>query len=137
MLQRDGNLKATVIDNITAKTIENEANKNIVLGSVVMSDEWKSYRVLRKRYQHRNVNHSRHKYVIDDVSTNSIESFWATFKRGLKGVYHIMSKKHLSRYVNEFVFRYNLRKKNRSLLFDDLLINTNTRLTYKRLVGAC
>jgi transposase-like protein len=136
MLQRDGDLKATVVDNVTAKTIENEANKNIVLGSVIMSDEWKSYRILRKSYQHKNVNHSRHKYVIDDISTNSIESFWATFKRGLKGVYHIMSKKHLHRYVNEFVFRYNLRKESRSILFHDILSNVDGRLTYKRLVGA-
>lgn len=108
MLERGGNIKAKVVDNVSAKTIENEAIKNVILGSMIMSDEWKSYKILSRNYQHKKCNHSKHQYVLDNAPTNSIESFWATFKRGLKGVYHIMSKKHLNRYVNEFVFRYNL-----------------------------
>ena len=46
-------------------------------------------------------------YSHNVVTTNSIESVWAVMKRGLHGVYHQVSKKHLGRYVNEFTFRLN------------------------------
>ena len=39
--------------------------------------------------------------------TNSIERVWASLKRGFYGVYHSFSEKHLSLYVDEFVFRLN------------------------------
>src|SRR5271154_179277 len=41
------------------------------------------------------------------VTTNSIESVWAVMRRGIHGVYHHASKKHLHRYVDEFTFRLN------------------------------
>ncbi len=41
---------------------------------------------------------------------NTAESFFSLIKRGIYGVYHNVSKKHLHRYVAEFAFRYNGRK---------------------------
>ena len=46
-----------------------------------------------------------------DVTTNGVESFWSLLKRGHHGVYHYMSKKHLNRYVQEFVGRLNNRNR--------------------------
>ena len=54
-------------------------------------------------------NHSAGVYVRGDVHTNGIESFWSMLKRGLNGVYHHVSVKHLDRYVGEFAGRHNLR----------------------------
>lgn len=39
------------------------------------------------------------------LTTNGIESVFAVLKRGLHGVYHHASPKHLHRYVGEFAFR--------------------------------
>jgi hypothetical protein len=39
--------------------------------------------------------------------TNSIEAVWAVLKRGLFGVYHHASVKHLDFYLDEFTFRLN------------------------------
>ena len=58
-------------------------------------------------YTHQTVNHHKKEWVRGKVHTNSIESVWAVMKRGLHGVYHHASDKHLGRYVNEFTFRLN------------------------------
>ena len=72
------------------------------------------------------------------VSTNSIESVWAVLKRGLHGVYHHASKKHLFRYVDEFTFRLNEGNVERHSLerlasFVDAV--KGKRLTYARLTA--
>ena len=41
------------------------------------------------------------------MTTNGIESVFAVLKRGIHGVYHHTSPKHLARYVDEFAFRLN------------------------------
>ena len=54
------------------------------------------------------------------------------FKRGYIGVYHYMSKKHLQKYINEYVFRYN----NKDNLLSKLLLNSSDkRLKYKDLIN--
>jgi hypothetical protein len=53
------------------------------------------------------INHSAHEFARGDVTTNGIESFNALLKRGILGVYHHVTPKHLPRYVNEFSFRLN------------------------------
>ena len=58
-------------------------------------------------HSHAAVNDGAGEYVWDGVTTNSVESVWAVMKRGLHGVYHHASEKHLARYVNEFTFRLN------------------------------
>jgi len=44
------------------------------------------------------------------ISTNTIEGYFATLKRGINGVYHQVGKQHLHRYLSESDFRYNSRK---------------------------
>lgn len=45
-----------------------------------------------------------------DVHTNTIEGFWSLVKRGINGVYHVVSAKYLQSYLNEYAFRYNHRQ---------------------------
>ena len=60
-------------------------------------------------FVHDVVNHTK-EYVRGRVHTNSMENFWALLKRGLKGTYVCVEPFHLSRYVDEQVFRFNNRK---------------------------
>jgi len=50
---------------------------------------------MRSGYEHRAVNHSRHKYVVGAIHTNTIEGFWSLVKRGVVGTYHEVSRKYL------------------------------------------
>ncbi len=61
---------------------------------------------------------------------------WSTFKRGIIGVYHQTSTKHLHRYCNEYSYRYNNRESDSVLKFADAIRTvTNARITYKKLIG--
>lgn len=93
--------------------VSKQENQNIII-----SDEFTGYAPLNKlNYVHLKIDHKA-MYSNGDVHTNNIESFWATLKRGVYGIYHHVSVKYLQRYVNEFCFRYNNRKNN---MFDIVL----------------
>lgn len=40
--------------------------------------------------------------------TNGGESFWAVLKRAHKGRFHVLSAKHLDRFVDEFARHHNI-----------------------------
>lgn len=44
------------------------------------------------------------------MSTNTVEGYFSILKRGLNGIYHSVSKKHLHRYLAEYEWRYNRRE---------------------------
>lgn len=44
-----------------------------------------------------------------NAHTNTIEGFWSLVKRGIGGVYHSVSAKHLQSYLSEYAWRYNRR----------------------------
>ena len=58
---------------------------------------------------HDAVKHSAGEYVRGIVHTNTIESYFSIFKRGMRGVYQHCAEKHLRRYLSEFEFRHNHR----------------------------
>lgn len=88
----------------------------------VLTDEWGGYVHLPKfGYQHEFVTHSASQYVRGDVHTNTVEGFWGGLKRGVYGVYRVVSKKYLQAYVDEYAFRYNHR--NEAPMMFDILFN--------------
>ena len=84
---------------------------------------------------HEKVDHSKKEWVRGDVHTNSLEGYFSIFKRGLVGVYQIMSEKHLHRYCHEFDFRHSNRARlgiNDAERADRLLKGVvGRRLTYR------
>lgn len=117
MLQRDGNLTAIVVDNTKACTLKPLITQYVQERSVIYTDGW-DYGGISERYVHHSVDHGANFYgmTIQDpdgnkisVNTNSIECTWSHFKRMIFGTYYKVSKQHLQRYVDEFVFRFNTR----------------------------
>ena len=108
MKERDGKVVARHVADTSQQTVIRHVVNTIKSGSVVSTDEYNAYNRLGGLYHHVKVNHSVGEYVNGMASTNGIESFWALLKRGYIGVYHHMSAKHLSRYVDEFSARFNL-----------------------------
>ena len=103
-------VKALVIDEPDEETLHEFINERVADGATVYTDGSHVYNGLEMEgYEHEKVIHSRGEYVRGDAHTNGIESFWSGIKRGIMGVYHKMSKKHLWRYVTEFVARQNMR----------------------------
>ena len=129
ILERGGKMFAKVVPNTQARTLVSIVKKNVDVGSIIYTDGW-SYKGLEKKYTQMSVDHGKHFYgttfVTDDgeiiqVTTNRIENAWSVFKRTIKGTYIHVSKKHLQRYGDEFVFRFNTRKISKNERFELLL----------------
>ncbi len=122
---------ASPVPRVNHNEVETFLKKNVDTDAMLMADECTSY----DKYTQLRVNHSKKQYVDNMVHTNTIESFWATIKRGYIGIYHHWSKKHLRRYIDEFCFRYNHKNKNIFFNMNVLLSQcSNLRLSYKELI---
>ena len=139
MKERGGRVKAMPIADTDMRTIHSAIYQNVETGSRLNTDEAAAYRGLDGLFfDHRSVTHSAGEFVNGEDTTNSIESVWAVMKRGLHGVYHHASPKHLGRYVDEFAFRLNEGNVARHTLdrLDSFIVNVaGKRLTYKALIA--
>ena len=110
MLERDGDVMTRVVPDAACKTLETHIVKNVVKGTTISSDQWVSYKKLGTMgYKHGAVDHSIDQWVDGIHHTNSLEGFWSLIKRSIRGTHVHVSAKHLSKYLGEFEFRYNLR----------------------------
>ena len=137
MRERGGRMKAMPVEDADMATLHTKIHQNVEVGSTLHTDEAAVYRGLHGLFfDHETVNHSEGEYVRDDVTTNGVESVFAVMKRGIIGVYHHTSKKHLGRYVDEFSFRLNEGDVKRHTLqrLDSFIDGVaGKRLTYKAL----
>jgi len=139
MRERGGRTRAKIVTERTIQAIHGEIHANVDYGSQLYTDEHIVFSDLDGLFFHHDaVCHSAGEYARGPVSTNSIESVWAVLKRGLHGVYHQVSAKHLGRYVNEFAWRLNEGNVKRHSLdrlasFVDAV--AGKRLTYARLIA--
>jgi len=123
MVQRGGDIITRVIPDATRKTLFPHITKHVKQGSTISSDELLAYRRLPSLgYKHGRVNHSVHQWKKGIHHTNSIEGFWSHLKRSILGTHIHVSRQHMSKYLGEFEYRYNMRS-NPSLMFDRLLVS--------------
>jgi transposase-like protein len=135
MVERGGKVTARTVENVKSVTLTAEIIRNVKESATLYSDEWLGYKGVSRIYDHSIVKHNQGQYVNGRVHTNTIEGFWSLLKRGIFGIYHFTSKKHLQMYVDEFVFRYNTRKHTENERFNLLLCNIENRITYKELIN--
>ena len=107
MREKGGRVKAMSVSSVDTCTVNAVINRNIASDSEIHTDESRAYNSVSNEYKRSVVNHSAGEYSVNGVTTNGVESVWAVLRRGLYGVYHSVSEKHLDLYLNEFSFRLN------------------------------
>lgn len=138
MRERGGRTRALLISGVGAAAIESTVRENVQSGSTIHTDESSAYTRLRNNYKHETINHKKDEYSRNGVTTNGIESVFAVMRRGLHGVYHHASKKHIGKYIDEFTFRLNegnVRRHSLDRLDSFVAAVAGRRLTYKRLTA--
>ena len=114
MRQRGGPLRLVHTEDNKAETVLNVIYGNVDKGvEKIMTDESPIYNFkLTKchRAKHKRIKHKSKVYVRGEVHTNTIESTFSLFKRGVIGSFHQISIKHLQRYLDEFSYRFNRRE---------------------------
>lgn len=135
-MQIGGIVVTKVIVDRSSETMIALVKKMVKKGSILVTDEHRAYYKVRKDYFHIVVNHSEGQYVKGAFSTNNIEGFWSLLKRGIIGIYHQVTPKHLQRYCEEFGFRYNSRRITDKQRFDVTLKRTEGfKLQYSTLIA--
>jgi len=137
LVERGGNVRSFHVAVADSATVAGIVSANVRKETRLQTDESKLYKKVGTEFaSHETVNHGAKEYARGDVTTNTIESYFSVFKRGMKGVYQHCSEKHLHRYLAEFDFRHNNRialgvdDTNRAIELAKGIVGK--RLTYRR-----
>ncbi|QEC68571.1 IS1595 family transposase [Panacibacter ginsenosidivorans] len=138
--RKNGTIRVKVFESNKTEFVVDAVRKNVSQGSVLHTDGSELYNSVEDEYFREKVIHSKKEWVkesmiVDKVHVNNVENFWGVMKRGVYGIYHQISFKHLERYADEFSYRYNSRKISDKERFNLTLERVNGRLTYNTLTG--
>lgn len=132
--ERGGRVRAFVIPDDKTFTLDRRVHDNVAPGSTLYSDAHPGYIPSARHYVHHVINHSL-EYVRGHVHTNNIENFWSVLKRTIGGTYICPRPKHLDRYLDEQIFRFNERENTDGPRFVKAVKGVDSkRLTYKQLI---
>ena len=137
-VERGGHLKLLTLGKSNdANTLKPVIRQNVDQDAVLITDGLSSYAGLDQEFAgHEVVNHAGEEYVRDGIiHTNTIEGAFSMLRRSIYGIYHQVSPKHLSRYCDETMYRYNSRKLKDTDRFTFSFQRIECRLTYKKLTG--
>jgi transposase-like protein len=137
LIERGGKVRTFHVAQATKVNVAAIVTENVHHESALMTDESRLYTGMDQVFaSHGTTTHSAGEYVREGgIHSNTIESYFSVFKRGMRGVYQHCDEKHLHRYLAEFDFRHNNRI---ALGVDDVSRATNIltgavgkRLTYE------
>ena len=141
--ERDGHLHFIHAHEVNQEKVYDIIARNVdKTVDVIITDESKLYNFDLTKFsgKHESVNHKADEYVRYEnglcVSTNTVESAFSLFKRGIVGAWHKVSVKHLPAYLQEMTWRFNNRKN--PYLFRDTMLKliASSNLKYKNLTKA-
>ena len=109
-VERQGRVRSVLIDSDKASEISPWVERFVQKEAHLMTDENLAYGKIGKQFaSHSWVKHSMKEFARGDVHNNTAESFNSLLERAKMGVFHHLSKKHLTRYLNEIGFRWDHR----------------------------
>lgn len=110
LIERGGNVRTFHVAQATKVNVAELVTDNVARESTLYTDESRLYTGMVDHFAaHESVKHSAGEYVRGVVHSNTIESYFSIFKRGMRGTYQHCAEKHLHRYLAEFDFRHNAR----------------------------
>jgi len=114
---RSGRLRLAVIEDNSARSLEAFVRANVKPGATLLTDGHASYPGLRGDYRH-------DPRVVGKMAANIVLPWthraFALMQRWALGTYHGLRRKHITTYLDEFVFRYN-RRFHRHVSFEKIL----------------
>jgi transposase-like protein len=142
LVEREGRVRSHHVASVSAKNLKPILQAQIDRKSYLMTDESAVYLPIGEAFAgHETVNHSIEEYVRSGGfwHTNTVESYFSIFKRGVYGTFHHVSQQHLKRYLAEFDFRYNEREalgvSDAARMAKSVQGIVGKRLTYRRTRG--
>ena len=110
-VERNGPVRSAPVTSDSIANLSPIVDRFVDHRAHLRTDELHAYKRIGKKYaSHLWVNHHRKEYSRGDIHNNTAESFNAILERARQGVFHYLSKKHLSRYLHEIGFRWNQRE---------------------------
>jgi len=110
--ERGGRVKTVVVPNLKKQTISAVMKKYVQSGSLIITDEFKSYRVISKiGFRHKVVNHSENFVNPRDptIHTQTAENIWSITKPITFAQHRKLSPQHLQEFLYENDFMFNER----------------------------
>ena len=109
-MERNGPVRAVPVKSDKLEDLLPHITRFVDKKAHLMTDQLQSYQKVGKKFAaHDWVNHGDKEFARGDTHNNTAESFNSILERAKQGVFHYMSKKHLSRYLHEICFRWNHR----------------------------
>lgn len=116
MVERGGRVIAAPVTSVNAANLQAAIRLHCSPSARIITDEFAIYNGVGAFFEggHRTVAHGKDEYVRKEADgtkthTNTVEGVFSLLKRGLLGVHHSVSPRHLHRYVNEMAWRYSRR----------------------------
>lgn len=110
-------LKMQVIPDAKGETLLAFAEKNIMEGSTIHSDAFRSYNALSSKYS---CDMQKYDPKSKDEQLKWLHVMISNIKANIEGAYHGLGRTYLQRYLDEFCYRFN-RRHNKKPVFDHLL----------------
>jgi hypothetical protein len=138
ILDREKGVRTFAVADTNILRVQGLLKSNMDANAELITDKHSNYLGLKNMgfNNHTIVKKNRYDYRTDSYfHTNNIEGYWSLLKRGIIGIYHQVSPKHLQRYCDEFAARYNTRKIADNERFEQSVKNSEGRLKYNDLIA--